>query len=65
MTRCVMPSQVNGGRTKGNVRLANNSVAYKGKPQMGTFMREWVSLYESKSGERGIFNRQAAKKQAR
>ncbi len=31
---------------------------------MGTFMREWVSLYESKSGERGIFNRQAAKKQA-
>lgn len=40
--------------------LANNSVAYKGKPEMGTFMREWVSLYESKSGERGIFNRQAA-----
>jgi len=37
--------------------LANNSVAYKGKPEMGTFMREWVSLYESKSGERGIFNR--------
>ena len=40
--------------------LANNSVAYKGKPEMGTFMREWVSLYESKSGERGIFNSQAA-----
>jgi ribonucleoside-diphosphate reductase alpha chain len=31
---------------------------------MGTFMREWVSLYESKSGERGLFNRQAAVKQA-
>ncbi|ADW08436.1 ribonucleotide reductase [Puniceispirillum phage HMO-2011] len=44
--------------------LANNSVAYKNKPEMGTFMREWLSLYESKSGERGIFNRQSAKKQA-
>jgi ribonucleoside-diphosphate reductase alpha chain len=31
---------------------------------MGTFMREWTSLYESKSGERGIFNRQAAKVKA-
>jgi ribonucleoside-triphosphate reductase (thioredoxin) len=31
---------------------------------MGTFMREWLSLYDSKSGERGIFNRQSAKKQA-
>ena len=29
---------------------------------MGSFMREWESLYESKSGERGIFNRQAARK---
>jgi len=44
--------------------LANNSVAYKTKPEMGTFMREWLALYESKSGERGIFNRQSAKKQA-
>jgi len=43
--------------------LANNSVAYKGKPEMGTFMREWLSLYDSKSGERGIFNREAADKQ--
>jgi ribonucleoside-diphosphate reductase alpha chain len=34
------------------------------KPEMGTFMREWLSLYDSKSGERGIFNREAAKKQA-
>ena len=43
--------------------LANNSVAYKGKPEMGTFMREWLALYDSKSGERGVFNRQAADKQ--
>jgi len=42
--------------------LANNSVAYKSKPEIGTFMDEWVSLYKSKSGERGIFNREAAKK---
>ena len=45
---------------EGQRALANNSVSYKSKPEMGTFMREWVSLYESKSGERGIFNRQAA-----
>jgi len=43
--------------------LANNSVAYKSKPEMGTFMREWLALYDSKSGERGVFNRQAADKQ--
>ena len=49
---------------EGQRQLANNSVAYKEKPQMGTFMREWLALYESKSGERGIFNRQSAKKQA-
>jgi len=49
---------------EGQRGLANNSVAYKGKPEMGTFMREWTSLYESKSGERGIFNRQAAKVKA-
>ena len=42
--------------------LANNSVSYKEKPEIGTFMEEWVSLYKSKSGERGIFNRQAAQK---
>ena len=41
--------------------LSNNSVCYTEKPDMGIFMREWVALYESKSGERGIFNRQAAK----
>ena len=42
--------------------LANNSVAYKEKPDIGIFMEEWVSLYKSKSGERGIFNRAAAQK---
>jgi ribonucleoside-diphosphate reductase alpha chain len=42
--------------------LANNSVAYKEKPEIGIFMDEWVSLYKSKSGERGIFNRSAAQK---
>lgn len=42
--------------------LANNSVAYKEKPDMGIFMEEWISLYKSKSGERGIFNRDACKK---
>jgi len=43
--------------------LSNNSVAYKEKPEVGTFMEEWLSLYKSKSGERGIFNRDAAKNQ--
>lgn len=42
--------------------LANNSVVYKEKPDIGVFMEEWVSLYKSKSGERGIFNREACKK---
>jgi ribonucleoside-diphosphate reductase alpha chain len=44
--------------------LANNSVCYTEKPDMETFMREWFALVESKSGERGIFNREASKKQA-
>lgn len=44
--------------------LANNSVAYTEKPDVGIFLREMESLYESKSGERGIFNRQAATKAA-
>ena len=42
--------------------LANNSVAYKEKPDIGVFMEEWISLYKSKSGERGIFNRDACKR---
>lgn len=44
--------------------LSNNSIAYTEKPDVGAFMREWTSLYESKSGERGIFNRVASRKQA-
>ena len=44
--------------------LANNSVAYTEKPDSLSFMKEWLALVESRSGERGIFNRQASKKQA-
>ena len=44
--------------------LSNNSVAYTETPDMEGFMREWLSLVESKSGERGIFNRTASQKQA-
>ena len=44
--------------------LANNSACYTEKPDMGIFMDEWKSLYESKSGERGIFNRESANKMA-
>lgn len=43
--------------------LANNSVAYSEKPDFEIFLNEWLSLYSSKSGERGIFSRPAAKKQ--
>ncbi len=46
--------------------LANNSAVYNGGPtEIGTFMKEWISLYESKSGERGIFNRSSAKNQCK
>lgn len=44
--------------------LSNNSIAYTEKPEVGAFLQEWLSLYESKSGERGIFNRIASQKQA-
>jgi ribonucleoside-triphosphate reductase (thioredoxin) len=47
---------------EGQRALANNSVAYTDKPDMETFMREWTALVESKSGERGIFSRDAADK---
>jgi len=50
--------------TAPHMALSNNSVSYTDKPDAETFMREWTSLIESKSGERGIFNRVAAKKQA-
>lgn len=41
--------------------LANNSVAFTEKPDVGAFLNEWTTIYESKSGERGIFNRNAAR----
>lgn len=44
--------------------LANNSAAYTERPDISIFMKEWLSLIESKSGERGIFNRVAAKLKA-
>jgi ribonucleoside-diphosphate reductase alpha chain len=47
-----------------HMALANNSVAYTEKPDAMSFLREWTALAESGSGERGIFNRQAATKQA-
>jgi ribonucleoside-diphosphate reductase alpha chain len=43
--------------------LSNNSVCYTEKPDIGIFMKEWSALYDSKSGERGIFNRESAIKQ--
>ena len=51
------------GETAPQMALSNNSVAYTDKPDGETFLREWLSLVESKSGERGIFNRVSAKKQ--
>jgi ribonucleoside-triphosphate reductase len=44
--------------------LSNNSVAYTEKPNMESFLREWLALVESKSGERGVFSRPASTKQA-
>lgn len=48
----------------GQRALANNSAVYESKPDVGKFMREWTTIYDSHSGERGIFNRQASKLQA-
>jgi ribonucleoside-diphosphate reductase alpha chain len=50
---------------KDNVQraLANNSFVAKEKIDVGIFMKEWLSLYESRSGERGIFSRTASQKQ--
>lgn len=45
--------------------LSNNSAVYNEKPEIGSFMSEWVSLYESKSGERGLFSREACQKIAK
>ena len=55
------PEKDNGTPWRG---LANNSVAYTEKPDIETFIEEWLSLVKSKSGERGIFNRVAAQVQA-
>lgn len=49
---------------QGQRALANNSAVYKEKPYIGQFMREWTSIYESHSGERGIFSRNASQRQA-
>lgn len=48
----------------GQRALANNSAVYQNKPTVGQFMREWSSIYESHSGERGIFSRYASELQA-
>ena len=48
----------------GQRALANNSAAYTEQPDIGVFMDEWKALYDSKSGERGMFNRVSATKQA-
>jgi ribonucleoside-triphosphate reductase len=44
--------------------LANNSATYNSKPDIGQFLQEWTSLYNSHSGERGIFSREASQSQA-
>lgn len=49
----------------GQRALANNAAAYADKPEIGAFMDEWKSIYDSKCGERGIFNRDSANRQAR
>lgn len=51
--------------TTGYRALANNSICFTETPDTGAFLREWTSLYESKSGERGIFNRVASVKQVK
>jgi len=48
----------------GERALANNSAVYNRKPSVGEFMKEWLDIYNSHSGERGIFNREASQKQA-
>ena len=45
--------------------LSNNSAVYSERPEVGAYMTEWTSIYESKSGERGIFNREASQAQAK
>jgi len=47
---------------EGQRALANNSASYNERPTVGEFMSEWLALYQSHSGERGIFSREAAKR---
>lgn len=54
----------NWGKTDPHFAMANNSAVWTDKPDAGRFMREWISLYESKSGERGLINRKALQRQA-
>lgn len=50
----------------GHRRLANNSAVYENRrPDMNLFMKEWKALYDSKSGERGIFSRYACQRIAK
>lgn len=51
-------------KEEGQRALANNSVSYTEKPELEQFLKEWAALIESKSGERGIFNRVASQQQA-
>jgi ribonucleoside-triphosphate reductase len=48
--------------TEGQRALANNSAVYNAKPNTAQFLREWRNLYESKSGERGIYNMDSVRK---
>lgn len=50
--------------SNGHRALSNNSAVYEQKPDIGIFMKEWLSLYESNSGERGLFSRKASQLQA-
>ena len=52
-------------KEEGQRALANNSVSYTEKPELEQFLKEWAALIESKSGERGIFNRVASQQQQR
>ncbi|CAB5222610.1 RTPR, ribonucleoside-triphosphate reductase, adenosylcobalamin-dependent [uncultured Caudovirales phage] len=62
--RMAMAKSGNWWDGNGQRALANNSAVYETKPDVGKFMREWSSIYESHSGERGIFNRYASDLQA-
>lgn len=42
--------------------LANNSAVYNTKPPQTVFMKEWLTLAESGTGERGIINRSGLRK---